>query len=141
VDFSIYDRLYQAVESAIEKGVTEFIVGHYGAFDRMAAKAVKQAKKRYSVRLVMLLPYHPAQRPMDLPEEFDEFFYPSDMEKVPLRLAIVQANRRAVEGADCVIAYVRHDSGNSAKILNYAKRLSRKKTMSIYNIGEEKEQA
>ncbi|MBR7096040.1 MAG: hypothetical protein IKC73_07475 [Clostridia bacterium] len=140
-DFSIYDRLYQAVEAAIAKGVTEFIVGHYGAFDRLAAKAVKQAKKTHEVRLVMLLPYHPALRPMERPEGFDAFFYPSGMERVPLRLAIVQANRRVVEEVDYVIAYVRHGSGNSAKILNYAERLSRKKTMQIYNIGEEKEQA
>ena len=38
----IYPVLYAAVEQHIvEYGVTEFIVGHYGGFDRLAASAVK----------------------------------------------------------------------------------------------------
>ena len=56
-----------ALEDTIEKhiseyGVTEFIVGHYGGFDRLAARAVISAKKCYpEVRLLMLIPYHPAR--------------------------------------------------------------------------------
>ena len=39
----IYPVLYAAVEQHIlEYGVTEFIVGHYGGFDRLAASAVKK---------------------------------------------------------------------------------------------------
>ena len=42
----IYPALYAAVEQHIlEYGVTEFIVGHYGGFDRLAASAVKEAKR------------------------------------------------------------------------------------------------
>ena len=38
----IYPVLYAAVEQHIvEYGVTEFFVGHYGGFDRLAALAVK----------------------------------------------------------------------------------------------------
>ena len=49
----IYPALYAAVEQHIlEYGVTEFIVGHYGGFDRLAASAVKEAKCFYpEVRL------------------------------------------------------------------------------------------
>lgn len=44
----IYPVLYAAVEQHIvEYGVTEFIVGHYGGFDRLAASAVKEAKRFY----------------------------------------------------------------------------------------------
>ena len=70
----IYPALYAAVEQHIlEYGVTEFIVGHYGGFDRLAASAVKEAKRFYpEVKLTLLLPYHPAERPiqrqMDLTE-------------------------------------------------------------------------
>ena len=62
----IYPALYAAVEQHIlEYGVTEFIVGHYGGFDRLAASAVKEAKRFYpEVRLTLLLPYHPAERPI-----------------------------------------------------------------------------
>ena len=51
--------LTQAVEQLIvESGVTDFVVGHYGSFDSLAAKVVKAAKKRHpDVTLTMLLPY------------------------------------------------------------------------------------
>ena len=41
----IYPVLLAEVERHIvECGVTDFFVGHYGSFDRMAAQAVKEAK-------------------------------------------------------------------------------------------------
>ena len=62
---AIYPTLYAAVEQHIlEYGVTEFIVGHYGVFDRLAASAGKAAKHLYpDVKLILLLPF---QHPMDL---------------------------------------------------------------------------
>ena len=67
---AIYPTLYAAVEQHIlEYGVTEFIVGHYGVFDRLAASAVKAAKHLYpDVKLILLLPYHPAERPIPTPK-------------------------------------------------------------------------
>lgn len=45
----IYPALYTAVKQHIaEYGVTEFIVGHYGGFDRLAAAAVKAAKRSHT---------------------------------------------------------------------------------------------
>ena len=39
---AIYPALYAVVEQHIlEYGVTEFIVGHYGGFDRLAASAIR----------------------------------------------------------------------------------------------------
>lgn len=71
-------------------GVTEFVVGNYGGFDRMAAKAVAEMKKRHpNIRLSMLLPYHPAERAIPLPAPFDDSFYPEGLENVPRRFAIV----------------------------------------------------
>ena len=51
--------LAQEVERHItEYGVTEFVVGHYGGFDRLAASAVREAKKRHpEITLTLLLPY------------------------------------------------------------------------------------
>lgn len=44
----------------MEYGVTDFVVGHYGRFDALAAKAVMDAKKRHpTVTLTILLPYPP----------------------------------------------------------------------------------
>ena len=103
----IYPALYAAVEQHIlEYGVTEFIVGHYGGFGRLAASAVKEAKRFYpEVKLTLLLPYHPAERPIPTPDGFDGTFYPPGMESVPHKVAIVRANRYVVDHVDYLIAY------------------------------------
>ena len=52
--------LDEAVERHIaEYGVTDFVVGHYGRFDVMAARAVREAKPRHpEVTLTLLIPYY-----------------------------------------------------------------------------------
>lgn len=130
----ILPALTKAVERHISDcGVTEFIVGNYGGFDRMAAKAVIAAKARYPhITLSMLIPYHPAERPVETPPGFDNTFYPPGMEKVPRRLAIVRANRYMVDHTDYLIAYVWHPASNARDLMEYA----RKRRIPIANIGE-----
>lgn len=55
----IFSALTKAVEHHIVHcGVTEFIVGNYGGFDRMAARAVIPAKALYpGITLLLLLSY------------------------------------------------------------------------------------
>lgn len=75
----IYADLRAAVEQHIvEFGVTEFIVGQYGGFDKLAARAVIDAKKTHpEVILTLILPYHPAERPIEVPQGFDGHILPS----------------------------------------------------------------
>ena len=114
--------LAEAVEQHIvEYGVTEFIVGNYGGFDHMAAKAVIAAKEHHpGITLSMLIPYHPAERPMKSPHGFDNTFYPPGMEKVPRKLAIVRANRYMVDHVDYLIAYAWHPASNARDLVEYA---------------------
>ncbi|MBQ9843167.1 MAG: hypothetical protein IJO31_03345 [Oscillospiraceae bacterium] len=128
--------LTEAIEQHIvEHGVTEFIVGNYGSFDHMAAKAVIAAKERYpGITLSMLIPYHPAERPLELPQGFDNTFYPPGMEKVPRRLAITRANRYMVDHVDYLIAYAWHPASNARDLMEYAQ----KKGISTTNLGESK---
>ena len=95
----IYPALLAEVERHIcEFGVTQFVVGHYGGFDRLAAEAVMEAKTEHEgIELVLLLPHHPAERPIYKPDGFDYTYYPFGIEKVPQSVAIVRANRRMVE--------------------------------------------
>ena len=132
----IYPALYAAVEQHIlEYGVTEFIVGHYGGFDRLAASAVKEAKRFYpEVRLILLLPYHPAERPIPMLEGFDRTFYPPGMESVPRKVAIVRANRYVVDHVDYLIAYAWHPASNARELLEYAKRREKRDLISITSI-------
>ena len=119
---SIFPALVQAVERHItEYGVTEFVVGHYGNFDRLAARAVLHAKERHpQVTLFLLLPYHPADRPTPAPEGFDGTFYPPGMERVPKRAAIVRANRYMADHCDFLIAYAWHSASNARELVDYA---------------------
>jgi uncharacterized phage-like protein YoqJ len=120
----ILPALREAVERHIvDYGVTEFIVGNYGGFDRMAAKAVIEAKTLHpQITLTQLLPYHPAERPIDLPPGFDNSFYPPNMEIVPRRFAISKANRYMVDHTDYLIAYAWHPASNARNLVEYADR-------------------
>ena len=116
------ERLAKAIDEAIVRdGVTEFMVGQYGAFDRMAAGCLVEAKKAHpGLRLVLLLPYHPAERPVVLPAGFDGSFYPPGMERVPRRLAIVRANEYMARHCDVLICYALLENSNPGKIIRIA---------------------
>lgn len=129
----VFPALIETVERHIlEYGVAEFIVGNYGGFDRMAAKAVIVAKKQFpEVTLSMLTPYHPAERPVESLPEFDNTFYPPGMEKVPRRLTIVRANRYVVDHVDHLIAYVWHPASNARELLEYARKREQRNLITI----------
>ena len=119
----IYSLLREEIERHIQLGVQEFIVGHYGAFDRMAARALAESKIIYpEIVLTLLLPYHPAECPVTLPKDFDESLYPNGMESVPRRLAIVRANRYVVDHVDYLIAYAVHPGSNTWNLVEYARK-------------------
>ena len=136
-DLAVSGPLAQEVERhIIAYGVTDFVVGHYGGFDRLAAKAVMDAKKRHpEVTLTLLLPYHPAVRPIPTPEGFDRTLYPEGMETVPKRLAIVQANRWMLCHSDYLIAYVSHPSTGSCEVLEEALRRQRHGLIHVTNLS------
>lgn len=134
--YGIQAEIEKAVERHyLEYGIRQFYVGSYGAFDSMAASAVKAVKKKHGdIRLFLVIPYHPAQRPVKLPHGFDGTLYPDGMKSVPNKFAIVQANRSMVKSADSIICYAKH-IGNSRKLLALALR---RKEQNIYveNLAE-----
>ena len=131
-DERIYEKLLAAVDTHISAyGVTDFLVGHYGDFDRMAARAVAEARRAHpGISLTMLLPYYPEDRVISVPPIFDGTFYPPGMEFCPKRYAIVRANQYAIEHSDYLIAYVT-GIGKSRDFLDYAKH----KGVTICNLG------
>ena len=131
-DERIYEKLLAAVDTHISAyGVTDFLVGHYGDFDRMAARAVAEARRAHpGISLTMLLPYYPEDRVISVPPLFDGTFYPPGMEFCPKRYAIVRANQYAIEHSDYLIAYVT-GIGKSRDFLDYAKH----KGVTICNLG------
>lgn len=133
----------QALAAAVERhiaqcGVTEFLVGNYGAFDRMAAAAVKAAKAKHpDIHLYLMLPYRPERgRPLPDMEGYDNAVYPLEMEGVPLKLAIPRLNRLMVQDADYAIVYILHAWGGAATTLEYAQVRQRKGLLNIENLAK-----
>lgn len=122
------ERLIPILTKVIERLIVEdqvlhFYVGGYGGFDRIAASAVKRVKVHYpEITLTLVLPYHPGERPTEIPYGFDGTYYPEGLEKVPRRYAIVRANEIMVKQSDWLVSYVRHGASNSRRILEYAEK-------------------
>ena len=136
---AIRELLDVAVERHIKKyGVTRFIVGHYGAFDSMAAAAVIRAKMKYEgVELLLLLPYHPTERPIQPEKGFDATFYPEGMEKVLRRYAIPRANEYVIRHiCDYLIAYDRFLATKTHDFVEIARKRAAKDGLHIENLAD-----
>lgn len=129
--------LVAAVERHItEYGVTEFVVGHYGRFDYMAAGAVQQAKKRHAnVALVLLLPYYPF--PYDT-SHYDRTYYPKGMESVPKPFAIVRAYEHMIKTSDYLICYDAGHIGKTRDFVALALRREKKGLIHVTNLAGQK---
>lgn len=127
----IKEQLAKVIEQHItEYGVTTFTVGHYGNFDGLVKGALREAKKQHEdIKLYLLAPYALNQK-IETPKDFDGMFYPEGLENVPLRYAIVQANRYMIQNSDYLIAY-RLGVGNSCKLIEYALRREKKKLIKV----------
>lgn len=132
---TIQEQLMQAVERLyLEKGISIFYVGRYGMFDSCAAAAVKAVREQFpEISLYRVTPYHPAVRPVILPEGYDGSFYPP-LEGVPQRYAILKANQYMVKTCDAVICLKHY--GNSKGLLELAIRRAQKDQLIIENIGQ-----
>ena len=139
------ERLLPGLELIIDRLITEakvryFYVGGYGGFDRIAATAVKRAKQKYpDITLMLVLPYHPAERAIPTPDGFDGTYHPEGLENTPRRYAIVRTNQIMVDNSDWLVCYVQHGASNSRNLLEYAQRRAQKKFLQITNICEGEE--
>ncbi len=124
--------LVHAIEKHItEHDVTTFLVGHYGAFDRLASKALISVKNSNPhIELILLSPYHPAEKAIELPDGFNGILYPF-ISAPPKKYAIIKANRYAVSHSEYIIAYLRYSTGNTQKLLDYAQRKKQSKLKKI----------
>ena len=137
-DERLLSRLELTIERLIaEENVRYFYVGGYGGFDRTAATAVKRAKQKYpDITLMLVLPYHPAERAIPTPDGFDGTYHPGRLENTPRRYAIVRTDQIMVNTCDWLVCYVRHGASNSKNLLEYARRREKKGLIQIINIAE-----
>lgn len=134
--YSILPRIVEAIENYYTMhGITTFYVGSRGQFDSLAAIAANQIKQRHpDIQLILVLAYHPAERPVYLSDGFDNSYYPP-LENIPRQYAIVMANRYMVNTVDTMICYVRHP-GNTRNLLEYAQQRQKKEGIIIENVAE-----
>lgn len=120
--------LRDMIRLAIQNGAQTFLLGGYGAFDRIAAGVVQSLKAEYPhIQSILVLPY------LDMTVDsigYDGTTYPP-LESVPKRYAIIHRNRWLVDNSDLVIAYVSHGWGGAATTLRYA--LKKKKEIINYD--------
>ena len=130
---SLTGKLDEAIEKHIVKfGVSSFVVGNYGNFDRMSQRALARAKKRHpDIFIQMAIPYHPALVRVELPEGFDSLYFPAGQENVPRRAAIPRLNRTLVNESDFLIACVLFISSGSYNVMEYARKREKRGLLHI----------
>ena len=124
------EAVNQAIITLIDQGVTTFISGGQGGFDRLCAVCVSRLRQKYpDIRNLLVIPY------LDFTifdkSLFDEIVYPDGFEKYHYKAAIPARNRYMVDNAAHAICYVNHDWGGAAK--TYARAV--KKKLNIINLG------
>lgn len=120
---SFRNHIKETIETLIDRGAREFLLGGYGAFDNMVAGVVRELKKKYpNITAVLVLPY--LNRTAGF-AGYDTTVYPP-LETVPKRFAISHRNRWMVENSDIVVAYVNYGWGGAATTLRYAAAQKRK---------------
>ena len=128
-----------AIERHItEHGVSEFLAGRYGGFDQLVTAALREAKQRHpSISLILLTPYHPADRPVSLPEGFDTTYYPRGLDRVPKSIAIRRANEIVIGEVEYLICYDLGLVGNTRELVKLARKRAAEGKMSVENIAEQ----
>ncbi len=129
VTFCGHSKLYNSDEisawldvilpSLIAGGADTFYLGGYGAFDELAALAVRRQKKVYpAIRSILVVPYSKRKCDQAL---YDDCIYPP-LKDLSSYNAIPKRNEWMVSASDVVVSGVGHDWGGAATTLRFAKR-------------------
>lgn len=129
------DELNKVIIECINNGVTQFLSGGHGNFDRTCATAVFKLKENFpKIKNILVIPYLSFN--VFNNDIFDEIIYPDDFEKYHFKEAIPQRNKYMVNYSDVAICYILHTWGNAAKTYEFAKR----KKLKIINLGADNKQ-
>ena len=113
----------EVLRGLIAEGADYFLLGGYGGFDLLAARAVLDLKQQHpEIHSTLVIPYLNREYSTDL---YDDTTYPP-LEDVPMKFAISRRNEWMVDQADVVVAYVTHGWGGAAATLKYAERKNKR---------------
>ncbi|MGN1112177.1 MAG: SLOG family protein [Acutalibacteraceae bacterium] len=124
-------KIKNAILELIAKGVTVFLNGGQGGFDRLCAKCVFDIKKSYpQIKNYIVIPYLSFK--VFNEKYFDSVIYPNNFEKYNFKAAIPARNRYLVDNSGYAICYINHNWGGASKTYERAK----KKHLQIINLAE-----
>lgn len=116
---AIKEKLESELEALIKQGADIFLLGGYGDFDNLCARAVRSLKEKHPhITSVLVIPY--MTNPFDK-NLYDCSEYPP-LENVPQRFAILKRNEYMAERADAVVSYIDHEWGGAYKAVEYARK-------------------
>ena len=125
------DELEKTIKEHIHIGVTVFLSGGQGGFDRLCARCVYKLKVQYpDVKNYLVIPYLSFN--VFKKELFDEIIYPEGFEKYHFKAAIPARNRYMIDNSGYAICYVNHGWGGAAK--SYERAV--KKRLKVTNLGK-----
>lgn len=120
------------LENEIQGQDVDFYLGNYGNFDNFAYSVAKEYQKAHlNSKLVFITPYLNNVRCNDFAKKCDCSIYP-EIEKVPLKFAIIERNKWVVQNSDLLIFYYK-TIGKTRDIYEYA--ISKNKR--VINLAEQ----
>lgn len=130
------DITVEKVVALLEKEINccdvDFYLGNYGNFDNFAYNVAREYQKRHTnSKLVFITPYLNNARCNDFAKKCDSSIYP-EIEKVPLKFAIIERNKWVVQHSDLLIFYYKI-IGSTRDIYEYA--ISKNKR--VINLAEQ----
>ena len=108
------EKVIMEIEGLILRGVTEFLNGGQGGFDRLCAYCVWKLKKKYPhIKNNIVIPYLSFN--IFDKEIFDCIIYPEGFEKLHFKSAIVAKNRYLIDNSGYALCYIRYPWGGAAR--------------------------
>ena len=125
------EKLKNTIRELIKKGVTDFLSGGQGGFDRLCGRCVYELKKEYPhINNYLVIPYLSFN--VYDKELFDSIIYPDGFEKYNFKSAIPARNRYMVDNSSVCIAYKTSEKGGTAYTCKYAE----KSGLEVVNLGK-----
>ena len=117
----IAPHLEQAVRQVIEQnGITRFLVGHQGSFDRIVIRVLSHLQAEYpQIRCYIVLYRMPENTCLEYPLET---LYPEVLAGIPAKFAIDRRNQWMLAQSSAVISFVRFSTGCSKRYLSMAEK-------------------
>ena len=112
-------EIEEKVKELVLTGITTFLCGGMGDFDKICAFAVFRLKKIFPhIKLFLVIPYISFAK--NVSDIYDEIIYPEGFEKFHFKKAIIMRNRYLVDNSCIAICYVKNKTSRAYKTFAYA---------------------